>query len=171
MNDVLGGASSFGTKALVGSSTMGQADFLRFPSSRPMGRTDIPQQRTNARVVFPLRDLLPITRELKAVTTRLEQLERAAPIRMTEIRALGHPNFRLRMALPVELHSPEGEAATAHAPDLGVYGEADTEYEALASLRTEIADHFQFLLENESRLAPGLTGELHRYRELIEIAK
>ena len=108
---------------------------------------------------------LPDAWRLRELEARIIELQRR-PV-MKAIATLASEQYRLRVALPVAVVEADG-LVTTESPDLEAYGDGETEYEALTSLRRRICETFRDLLDDEPRLGPELAAQLRRYRDLIE---
>jgi hypothetical protein len=112
-------------------------------------------------------DIRRLEKTVVLLAQRIEELEAGSRSRMVALSSLGHPRYRLKRDLFVEIDS-SGSAVTAHSIELEEYGSGETEYEALASLRHALCETFDFLGTNQNQLGPDLEAQLARFNDLVE---
>jgi hypothetical protein len=106
-----------------------------------------------------------ISRLQSSISDMAKQLQ--SQPRTISLSSLGSDKYRLRLPIGVELSSDEG-TVVAHAADFEVWADAEDEYGALDELRRLIVESYEFLVEHEEELGPGLKSQLRRLRDIIE---
>jgi hypothetical protein len=132
----------------------------RWPADAPLSRVDVSEAV-----------LAPLLSRIEELEGRVAHIEALAQASRTTIQLSSLSSERHRLVKPISVVLTESDGVVvADAPELELYGDAETQGEAIESLRVRVCEEYDYLIVHESTLGPALERQLRRFRDIIQRA-